>query len=61
MDYKAHCKALEFRIRQLEHEIVRLKGGRPLTDAEVAFHNKQMEGKRRTDVLLERYKNEHTN
>ena len=37
--WKERCKRVEHRLRQLEKEIIRLKGGRELTDDAIRQHN----------------------
>jgi len=40
--WKKRCKAVEVRMDQLEKEIIRLKGGRPLTEEEIKSHNERV-------------------
>jgi len=41
--WKKRCKAVEVRMDQLEKEIIRLKGGRHLTEEEIKSHNERVE------------------
>ena len=40
--WKKRCKAVEIRMDQLEKEIIRLKGGRPLSKEEIKRHNQRV-------------------